>query len=197
MHIFKSSILRFILTLGMLCSSGQLLANPVYHVTIDTSSLAGQSGYLDFLFLGLTNAAPGQASLTNFSGNVDTSSFAYGEASGSASTGVTIGNGAGWNEFGQWVHFGERFRFNVQFDVGPGPGAGTDLGIALLDEQFAYLGASGNILTFSVQPGQDDQVSYARDMVDVNTNAVPEPGSLPQLAVGFLLLFCTVRRRLS
>jgi hypothetical protein len=194
MYILKSFILRAALALGMLCSSGQLLANPVYHVSIDTSALAGRSGYLDFLFLGLGNAAPAHASVTNTSGDFDVSGFLSGDASGSVGSGVLLGNAAGWNEFGQWVHFGDRFRFDVQFDVGMA-GAGTDLGIALLDEQFGYLGSSGNIVTFSVQPGQDDQVSFDRSMADVNTNAVPEPGSVAQFAAGLFLLFGTLRRR--
>jgi hypothetical protein len=194
MYILKTFILRAVLALGMLCGSGQLLANPVYHVSIDTSVLAGQSGYLDFLFLGLGNAAPAHASVTSFSGNFDVANFVFGDASGSTSTGISLGNGTGWNEFGQWVHFGDRFRFDVQFDVGT-TGAGTDLGIALLDEQFGYLGATGNIVTFSVQPGQDDQVSYDRSMADVNTNAVPEPGSVAQFAAGLFLLFGALRRR--
>jgi hypothetical protein len=193
MQMFKSLIGRSALALALLCASGQLLANPVYHVTIDTSSLAGQSGYLDFLFLGLANATPAQASLNNFSGNMDSSGFVFGQASGSVSSTVLLGNGAGWNEFGQWVHFGEDFRFDVRFDIGPGPGAGTDLGIALLDENYTYLASSGNIVTFSLQPGEDDRVSVDASLAKVN--AVPEPGSLAQLAAGFLLL--GLRRRRS
>jgi hypothetical protein len=189
MVIFNSMMRRAVLALAMLCGSGQLLASPVYHVSVDTSTLSGQSGYLDFLFTGLANASPAHATLSNFSGDFGVSSFVFGEVNGSVGSSVVIGNGSGWNELGQWANFGGRLRFDVEFDVGPGAGAGTDLGIALLDDQFQYLGVMGNIATFALQPGAPDQVALVSQFAQADTNAVPEPSTLLQLASGCLMLF--------
>jgi hypothetical protein len=194
MYIFNSFIRRTIMALALLCGSGHLLASPIYHVSVDTSALAGQSGYLDFLVLGLGTATSAQAKLTNFAGDFDTSDFRVGDVAGTRASGVTIGNGSGWNEFAQWAHLGGRFTFDVQFDVDAAIGAGTDLGIALLDGQFGYLGTSANIATFALQPGQPDGVSFDSRFADVNTNTVPEPSTLLQLASGLFLLLGVKRR---
>jgi hypothetical protein len=191
MHNFNSFMRHAILALAMLCGSGHLFASPVYHVAIDTSTLAGQSGYLDFLFLGLANATPAHANVSNFSGNFDPLvTFTYGAPSGSVSTGVSVGIG---DEFAQWAHFGQQLKFDVQFDLAPGAGAGSDLSIALLDNQFGYLGVMGNVMTFALQPGQPDQVTGS-EIAQVNTNVVPEPSTLLQLASGCLILFGLRRR---
>jgi hypothetical protein len=191
MTLFKSFLVRCILAVGMLCGSGPLLASPVYHVTVDTTSLAGQSGYLDFLFLGLANSSPAHASVTNFVGDFGAGSFVFGDASGSVASGVVIGNGAPWNEFGQWAHFGDRFQFDVHFDASAAPGAGSDLGIALLDDQFNFLGSNANIVTFALVPGVKDGVSVDARFATV----VPEPGSMAQIALGLVLLARLRRRR--
>jgi hypothetical protein len=91
-----------VLALALGCSAGQALAAPIYHVAIDTTSLSGQAGYLDFLYLALDNADPAQATLTHFAGDfdVDTASFTFGGASGAAGSTVTLASGNGGSEFG-------------------------------------------------------------------------------------------------
>jgi len=177
------------MALSIACSAQA--APQTYHVDIDTTTLAGQDGYLDFLFLGLANAAPVQAQLSKFTGDFTAQSFAQGEVSGSIGSLLTIGNGAAWNEFGQWTHLGGKLSFNLSFDlagidVGGGAGAGATLSIALLDADLNYLGASGDVASFSLLP--DSAPVINTDGAFATVSAVPEPAAYLMLAAGMALL---------
>lgn len=169
------------------------LAGPIYRVSVDTAALAGQGGYLDFLFLGLQDAAPATATLSNFTGALDGTGLTTGDASGSSAGHVVLGNGSGWNEFAQHVGFGGRFGFDVSFDMaGVAGDSGTNLTLALLDDAFQYVGVAGDIVTFALLPGQADAVAADGNFATVQ--AVPEPGSVALLAVG-LLGMAALRRK--
>jgi hypothetical protein len=193
MSFFKAFFVRAALALGLLCASGQLLATPYYHVTVDTKDLAGTSGYLDFLNLNLGSAAAAQATVTNFVGDFGPDSFTFGDDVSQPSAGTAvIGNHGGYNEFAQWADFGGLLQFDVSFGVS-GTGAGTDLTVALLDDQGFYLPNPGDLVVFSLMPGEQAAVNVVNSIADVNK--VPEPGSLAQVGAGFLLLLGAIRRR--
>lgn len=122
--MLNSWMARLIAALMLACAALQAHAGS-YHVSIDTSALAGKNGYLDFLLLGLSNAAPVQAQISNFSGDFAGGSFTLGDASGDIGTQVSIGNGGSWNEFGQWAHFGGTLSFDVQLSAAAGDGTGA------------------------------------------------------------------------
>jgi hypothetical protein len=197
MNKIASLFLRAALALTLAIGAGSAWAGPQYHVTIDTASLAGQQGYLDFLYLGLDNAAPAVATLSGFKGRFDGTVYADGEVAGSAATRVTIGNGGAFNEFALWGAFGGLLGFDVGFEVEGLQGAGTTLSVALLDADFRYLGTSGDVVTFALQPGAADVVTSAPGLAVVGTaSAVPEPATAWLGAAG-LLLMGGVRRRKS
>jgi hypothetical protein len=204
MKHFTSIFLRTVVTPAValaiaLGSAGPALAGPLYHVTIDTGTLSGQSGWLDFLFMGLDGATPVEASVSHLAGALGSASFASGQAGGSAGAGITIGNGDTFNEFGQWADFGGLFSFDVAFDTAATPGAGSTLAVALLDADWNYLGAPGDIVTFSLQAGRDDAITAAAGIASVGlaVNAVPEPSTAWLGAAGLLLMGGMLRRRRS
>jgi hypothetical protein len=174
-----------------------------YHVSIDTSTLAGREGYLDFLFLGLANAGPVQAKLSNFAGDFTSSSFAQGQVSGSLASQLTIGNGDAWNEFAQWTRLGGTLSFDVSFSQPAGSNnsssnsvAGATLSVALLDAGLNYLGASGDIATFALLPAAVTTVSTDAAYATVsNISPVPEPATYVMLAAGLLLITGLIARR--
>jgi hypothetical protein len=179
-------------TLALLFACATASAGPTWHVVVDTRAYAGQSGYLDFLILGQTAASPLHATLTGFSGIDDDGAGApivLGDAGGSRAAGVVLGNGTGWNEFGQWTRFGAHLVFDVAFDIDPRPGAGSTLEVALLDRDLNYLQATGDAIAFAALPGQDPVVTMAAGV------RLPEAPTPALWATGFALLGLARRRR--
>jgi hypothetical protein len=189
---FRSLMLRaFLAALAMLYSAAPALASPiqpsaVYRVSIDTASLAGRSGYLDFLLLGLSDAAPVQVAIGGFAGAYAAGTILAGDAGGSVAGGISLGNGAAWNEFAQWAEFGGVFSFSVRFTGTGDAGAGTNLGIALLDADFNYLGTAADVVTFALQPGMP--IAITADAALAAATALPEPSTMLQVATGLMLL---------
>jgi hypothetical protein len=187
---------RLFALLALLAACATANAGPAYHVVVDTRDYAGQSGYLDFLILGQAAASPLRATLTGFAGIADDGGGApivVGDVGGSLATGVVLGNGAGWNEFGQWTRFGGHLVFDVSFDVDPAvdqtSGAGSTLEVALLDRDLNYLQAAGDAMAFATLPG--------REIVVTRTDGVrlPEAPAPVLCATGLALLGLARRRR--
>jgi hypothetical protein len=189
------------LSLALGCCAAPALAAPVaaassYHVAIDTTAFAGQAGYLDFLYMALDNADPARATLTHITGDFGPDSFVFGGASGTAGAGVALDSGKGGSEFAQWARLGGLFSFDVAFDTQPAAGtgagvfAGTTFSVALLDSGLRYLGATGDLVTISLQPGQPDLVAADAAFASVT---VPEPSTAWLGAAGLLLLAASRR----
>jgi hypothetical protein len=173
-----------------------ILAAPVYHVTIDTTAFSGQAGYLDLLYLALDNADPARATLTHIAGDFAPDSFVFGGASGTVGSSITLASGKGGSEFAQWARLGSLFSFDVSFgtppagSIGAGVFAGTTFSVALLDSGLRYLGATGDLVTISLQPGQPDLVAADAAFASVT---VPEPSTAWLGAAGLLLLAASRR----
>lgn len=192
--MLNSLIARLAMALLLACAALPAYAE-AYRVSIDTSTLAGQDGYLDFLLLGLSGAAPLQAKVSNFSGDFAGDAFKLGDVTGALNTHVAIGNSAGWNEFGQWTHFGGTLSFEVSFDNAATSGAGTTLSIALLDTDLNYLGAGGDVATFALLPGGVPAIGT--DHAYATVTAVPEPAAYLLFSAGLLLAGLRMRGRRS
>jgi hypothetical protein len=183
---------RLIGILALLFACATASAGPTYHVVVDTRDYAGRSGYLDFLILGQAAASPLHATLTGFSGIDDDGGAApivLGDVNGSPAAGIVLGNGTGWNEFGQWTRFGGHLVFDVAFDIDPGPGAGSTLEVALLDRDLNYLQAAGDAIAFATLPGQAPVVTLADGV------RLPEAPAPVLCLTGLALLGLARRRR--
>lgn len=195
MNALRTFMLRAGLALLLACGGASALAGPMHFVSLDTSALAGRSGYLDFLFLGLQNASPAQARVSQLAGNFGADSFTLGDAAGDAASGLVLDNGGNWSEAGLWANFGGTFRFAVEFDLTAGAGAGTTLTVALLDASLAYLPGTGDVARFALQPGEAIAFETDPAIARVSLQPLPEAPTMWLFATGMLMLADRMRRR--
>lgn len=196
MNVFKHFLLRGAMALLLACADSAAMAGPLHYVNIDTAALKGRSGYLDFLFLGLGDAAPATARVSQLAGDFTGDGFTLGSASGSASAGLVLDNGSFWNEAGLWADFGGVLRFAVEFDLAAAPDTGTTLSVALLDASMNYIeGTGGDVARFALQPGQPIDVFVDAAFARVGDQPLPEAPTLWLLGAGMLLMAGRARRR--
>ena len=193
--MFKLSTLfsRALLALALVCGTGAAVAGPIYQVTVNTTSLAGSNGYLDFSFLALGSAAPAFATLSNFTGALGADVIPTGDVAGTPPGTVTIGNTTGFNDLLQGVTFGGLFTFDLSFTADDGI-AGSTFSVALVNGSITdFAGYAGNILDIALQPGAPTSVNAVAGFA--NVNVVPEPSDLPLMVSGLALMGWATRRK--
>ena len=193
---FKNLLVRALLAFAMASGAGAALAGPTYHVDVDTSALAGNDGYLDFLFSAQGNAAFTSATLSHFTGNFSGDTFASGGASGSAAAGGAVSTTDAWNELGLLASFGGHFGFDVSFAQATDNLIGSLFEVALLGADLNYLAPTvGDIAQFQLLPGAAVGLQ-ASDFATISiVSDVPEPAEWMLMLTGLALLGLTLRRR--
>ena len=188
-----SLLLRAVLALSIAAGAPAALAGPLYHVSLDTSALAGTVGYLDLGLNGPLDAAPAEARLRNFSGAFLDGSMTSGDVGGDVAGGIVLRNGPYWNFFDQLVTFGGLFSFDVEFELGEGIN-GSLFSVAFVDDALNYLGAAGNVIEMNLVTGQPVELQLV-DGAFASVAEVPEPGAWLLVASGLFLLVTTRRLR--
>ena len=191
MSIIHSLFFRALLALTIAVGAPAALAGPMYRVSLDTTALAGTTGYLDLGLNGPLDASPTMASISNFSGAFLNGSLYSGNASGDVDSGVFLSTGPDFNFFDQLVAFGGMFSFDVSIDLGAGNN-GTLFSVAVVDDQFNYLGAAGNLIELNLFSGQPAQL-LTLETAFASVAEVPEPGEWLLLATGLLMIGATRR----
>lgn len=191
MFTMKALFLRAMLALSIALGAPVVLAGPVYHVSVDTSSLSG-TGFLSLSMSGFADSGTTTAKASNFSGNFGAVETApTGDVSGNIVDGVLLGMADVANYFDQSIIFGGLFSFDVRFDGEPGDAAST-FGVALLGDDFLYVGDFGNLVEINLlSDGTIDVDTLVPDLV--STAEVPEPGEWLLLATGLMLIGMTRR----
>lgn len=195
MNNLYALIFRALLAFSIAVGAPAALAGPLYRVSLDTSSFAGSTGFLDLGFKGGGENGQSVAHVSNFNGDFVGGPAYLGDASGDVVGGAMLGNSMEENFFTQAVTFGGLFLFDVRFDMGDEL-FGTLFSVALLNDTFdAYLGADAELFTIDLVPGVADLITnYAPGLAEVAQIAeVPEPGEWLLLATGLLLIGATRR----
>jgi len=185
MFTTKALFTRALLALTLLLGALPAFAGPTYKVAIDTASFS-TARYLDLQFIGLGNAGPATAYVSNLNGAF-TGFTPDGNVSGDLSSGFTLGNAGGFNAVTLDIAPGGLFQFDVRFD-GSDVGDGTTFSIGLLDAAWEDL--LGALVRIELMPGTPDVVDAP---AGVDVAAVPEPSDWMLLATGLFLLGVTRR----
>ncbi|MCX9156379.1 NF038129 family PEP-CTERM protein [Niveibacterium sp. 24ML] len=178
-----------------------------YAVTVDTSSLAGETGYLDFGFAGLADSP---AAISTIFGLAGGSALGAAQLDGAASIttgGWQLGTGEAFNAVFQSWQFGSQLSFSVDFSgdwLSAGSGSGNSFSLKLWDgavsNTLLTADGAGDVLRFELSPGGSIGVeTFARDAFGtpsaVQVSAVPEPQTYAMLLAGLALLGAAKRRR--
>ncbi len=204
MHNLKTFLQQAMFALAMAFGSGAAMAGPIYHVDVDTSSLAG-TGLMDFNFLANLGAAPATASLSNFSGAFGAEFDRSASVLGAIPTGVSLTNEDGGNYLTQAVTLGGMFGFDIVFSGDFVMMSGQDaslFSVSLYSDNFAsYLGVDGAFAEFSLLPSiggapAEVLVSPANALANIAAVAeVPEPSELLLMLSGLAMMGLIIRRR--
>lgn len=199
MFNFKRIIQHALLALSLAIGSGAAIAGPTYQVTVDTSSLEGGSGLLDFWFMsGFAGAPAATATVSNFSGLFGGEYARFGEVNGAVPGAVTISNADGENFLTQEITLGGKFAFTVSFDSAE---AALDnltpslMAIGLFNADFSAMLAS--VAEFTLVPGIDGMPGQVTVVVgDIARVAeVPEPSDLLLMLTALALMAAVAQRR--
>jgi hypothetical protein len=167
--------------------------------TVDTSSLAGMSGFLSLQFNPGFDADPAVASILGFAASGATLGAATptGDVTGSLPMTVAIGNTAAFNELFQSIVFGTSFEFVLSLsgpavDTPTGAITGSTFSLSLIDSALTSFllsdDPSGAALIVDLFP--DASIGMLRAPA---VNYVPEP-STGLLALGAVAAFFVARR---
>jgi hypothetical protein len=207
----------YVLAIGMVgCitfSSRQAWANTItYPVLVDTSAVAGLSGFLDFQFApGDATTQPAFVTLTNFitDGTLLGPPNVNGGVTGTLPGTLTIDNSTAFNDYFEQFTFGSSFAFNLMLD-GPAlqipngtANSGSTFGLALFDSaQNPILTADPNGFAGLVNvklDGSTFTTVFASDSHGgapvVQFVATPEPSTIGPSLLGLLSLSWLSRRR--
>lgn len=195
-----------LIALGGLLFAGSARADTLLLFTVDTNSVSGTSGYLDFQFNPGYDSQAAFAELEDFTsdGFLNGAALTSGAVSGALPGVVSIDNTTGYNDYYQPFNYGQTFSFVL--DVG-GPAitapdgtsaSGSTFGLGLYDvnqypilttDPLGFVATATLNLDGTVTPQVfpvDDTGTPPVTSIEVET---PEPGGLASIGIGLLLLW--------
>jgi hypothetical protein len=167
-----------------------------YSVQVNTSSLSGDSGYLDLQFNpGLSPSDPATVTLSGFTGNGTLVPGAAlggntGDVTGTLPGTVTIGNAGAYNDYNEGYTFGSFFDLLVTLNLPTVSGTAASgssfaLGLYQSDDATQYLTAAPSLVEIDLSAnGAPTVTSNSPDAQVTTATATPEPGSWLLVASG-------------
>jgi len=195
----------FSVLIVFLCFAPIALGGPItYHATVNTSSISGTAGSLDYNFNPgpfITQAATLQIVGFSSNGTLVGSPVLTGDVSGTLPATVTFDNGTAFNDYFGAFTFGTVLSFDLSFS---GPGLAAPDGTSASGSAFAFSmfsDAAGTIpvltsdttngFAFTVNVNLDGTTtvtnSSAQTAVAPATSGTPEPASLVLMGIGVVV----------
>ncbi len=165
-------------------AASSAFASLSYNVSIDTSSLANQAGYLYFQYLPV-NAANSTATVYGFASNGTLAAFSSSNVvNGSAVTGqlpgtVTFANTNGINDYNHSIQFGNTMTYQLSFSdpVSGGPAGGNStFSLGLYSDEGGLNPLLGGTL-YTISLMNDGTASTQILANEVNVAATPIPAA--------------------
>lgn len=187
---------------------GLASADLIYDVTVNTSSISGTSGSLDFNFNPgslVTQAASLQIFNLSTNGTLAGNPTLTGDVSGSLPRAAIFDNGTGFNDYFEGFQFGSTLSFGVLLY---GPAINSPNGTATSGSTFAFSMFSdpagtipvlttdttdGFAVTIDVNLNGTTTVNNFSSQTSVVPSPVPEPSSLALAGTSVLLVFALRR----
>lgn len=192
--------------LSLMLSVAPLSAARIFQISVNTQTIGGVNGYLDFQFNpGGGDSDPGTAAISLYSGGTLGAATVTGDVTGSLPGVVTISNTTGFNNLFQAITFGAQVFFWVTIDGpvlnSPDPlsTSGSSFSFSMYaDDQVTPLltdDPSGFAVIIDAGPqGAIAQSNLAQRGI-VGISDVPEPGSVWLVLVGMAAVAGRVFRR--
>jgi hypothetical protein len=199
---------RTLLLIALLASTPAWSASVItFTFETDTSSLAGESGYIDLQFNALSGAQSATAAITNFTttGTLEPGAITYaGDASGNLAGAVTIANGAsnnsGYNDYNEALKFGSLTEFTITLSglalsaSNGSPSSTFALSFYASDDATPLLSTdlSGASVAITINPNGSATVATFPNAVGVDdtqlVSSVPEPPPHLMLVIGAIFV---------
>ena len=121
MKLAKIKLLAMAIMAVITFAASSAFASYSYDFNADTTSLLGQSGYLELQFNPGLNPGVSSATVSNFTSDATLVGTAAvtGDVLGALPSTVTISNTTGWNDYFQQVTFGNNVHFSVTLNGSP------------------------------------------------------------------------------
>jgi hypothetical protein len=195
------------LALWCLAPGGRASAGVTYDVTVDTSSLSGTTGLIDFQFNpanASSLAATGVVAKFNTDGTLIPPPSTLGDVSGSLPGSLTFVNDQPTNDYNGGFTYGNSISFDVTLSGpalsgGAPPGATSTFSFTLYDSSGnpTSTGPGGSIVTIVINEGGSTTGTAYSSTASVNPQVVPEPATLllSVISIGTLSGWYKLRRR--
>lgn len=180
----------------MMFAATSAFASLSYDFNVDTTTVSGQTGYLELQFNPGINPGVASAIISNFSSDAALvgAPFVTGDVAGALPSTVTINNTAGWNDYYQQVTFGN----NIQFALNLSSVAGNSFGLSFYgaDGLSPILTSDPNGFATTIDVNQNGAVLTNNSGQVTAAAATPIPPSVLLFGSGLLGLV-GIRRKVN